>query len=224
MVRSSYEKIGDAPQRDQINRATQQVLIKNAYGEDFTVEVNDELTVSQVKQEIGKRTGVPGQHQHLVQNGNVMDDYASLQNGQHVDLTYNMNGGAAFELVTKVPDVIHEKCFCFECGTKDMPKWETEDFITSSCFCISSQCGMSDMWKIQCFCLVLDLKPVKFSIDSRMPELIRTQCLIYKCGLQSLMDIMKENFIENTCFCLESHCNLSDPMNWFQFFCLKLTV
>jgi len=211
------------PKEQLMNRSSKRISVNTPSGVELIVDLNDELKVSQLKEEIAIKTGIPPGRQTISQQGVIIDDKDSVKENMPVEVLYALSGGAAFEVVKKMPDLIQERCLCYKCGIKDFPKWQTEDFVVSDCCCITQRCGFSDMMRIQYFCLVLDLKPVGFKVESKMPDLIREQCFCQKCGLKKLPDFQKEDFVVSECFCLFSKCGFSE-MNIFQCFCLKLTV
>lgn len=213
------------PFLDTINRRTEQIEVSTSAGDAFTIECNDDRNVAQIKREIEERTGVPAKNQRIVQNGKIVNE-GSVEASTPVEVQLNVTGGGVdFQIKKEVPSCIREKCFCCECHWGDFPDIAKEDFITGLCFCIESKCGFDDWMRLRYCCLVLDLKPFKFELDTNAPDCIKTQCLIGKCALKlPLMDIAKEPFIDRRCFCLFDKCDFSMDMKEFQYCCLYLKV
>lgn len=228
VANDSYKKFGEKegapPTPSVINRGSALVMVSNAYGEDFSVEVNEGHLVAQVKSEIAARTTVGERFQVLSQGGRVLEDGCRVAPDSPVQLSYRLDGGG-LEIETKIPDLIAQNFLCFHCDAmKGMPDWENEDFAIGECFCFKTSCGFADCWKLQFLPLVLSLKPFGFEVDKGNP--IKIQCLVYKCGLQPLMDITKEDFMTGVCFCIQENVGFgpNHDMKLFQCFCLKFQL
>uniref|UniRef100_A0A6V2WFW1 Ubiquitin-like domain-containing protein n=1 Tax=Heterosigma akashiwo TaxID=2829 RepID=A0A6V2WFW1_HETAK len=213
------------PTLDSINRGIEQIQVSTSCGDDFTIECNEDRSVAQIKREIEERTGVPAKSQLIMQDGKIVNE-GSVEAGRPVEVRYNMAGGVDFQIKTDFPTgLCREKCLCCECHWGDFPDIAKEDFITNLCLCIESKCGLDDWMRLRYCCLVLDLNPFKFELDTNAPDCIKTQCLISKCALKlPLMDIAKEPFISRRCFCLFDSCDFSMDMKEFQYFCLYLKL
>mmetsp|Transcript_22793 Transcript_22793/g.33073 ORF Transcript_22793/g.33073 Transcript_22793/m.33073 type:complete len:218 (-) Transcript_22793:74-727(-) len=210
-----------APHSETINREEACVRITSRFGDDLELKVNKNADVKELAAEVEAVAGIPRNQLHFRQNGREIS--SSLQLSEPIEMTYALDGGASFELVTKFPDFCAERCFCYKCAIQDLMNLQKDDWRVATCFCLEDSCGPKDLPHIQWFCLKCDLSPFKFELVTKVPDLIRYQCICYKCGMKTMPDIMKEDFITQVCLCCHSECGFKD-MGIEQCFCLKCTL
>jgi hypothetical protein len=107
-------------------------------------------TIGELKQKIEDSVGMAKELQTLESADNIplTDSMLVSDVAQPVLLRSNLSGGGSVrcDKVLNFPDVLRVHILCYYCGIENLPDCTKEDWCTSSCCCLHSECGMAD-WK-----------------------------------------------------------------------------
>lgn len=209
-----------------INRGDGVVVhLRSPFGDAFDVEVNENVKLTQLRQELSERLGVPAVLTFM-QHDAVLAEDSAIDVDAPVDFTYHLSGGGAgLETVTTLPEAMRVHVLCWKCGCQQVGNLADSVWCSNKTCCLFAQFSTKEVLpEQQLCCLKVQLAPKPVggcALDTKMPGCLKAKCLWVSCGLGDMPDLATEDWVKSSMLCLFEDWGPEKCFSDIQLLCLK---
>lgn len=195
-----------------INRGDGGVVhLRSAFGDVFDIEVNEKVSLLQIRHELAALLPHVGPI-YFHQDDQFLTDESHIDPERAVDFTYPLSGGGTtLEVVKTIPEMLRLHILCWKAGCQQVGNFQDSVWCENTFCCLFHRCGTQNILKEQQLaCVKVSLTPPGCGCDTTMPACLQAKCLCWNCGLKSMPDLQKDDWVTDSVLCVYSNCGPKD--------------